>query len=239
MLNKKIACTLMVAGTLAAIAPQAMGWGCSRSFSGGGRYGGSFSHSGSSSGGYGGFSHSGSTSYTSRYGHTYSGSHSGSGTYGYGGASYHGSYSGSAGYHSYSGSASYCGYHGCAYPTYSTGCYGSGFGAGLATGAIVGAAVASSAHAAAPVYVYPASGVYVQPTPVYTAPAATPAPAAGPAPVPPSPEVALPTGATVTVLPPGFATVTVKGTQYYLSGVTWYRMEYGANGVYFLVVPAP
>jgi hypothetical protein len=44
--------------------------------------GSSFSHSGSTSGGWGGFSHSGSSSYTGRFGNTYSTSRSFSGGYG-------------------------------------------------------------------------------------------------------------------------------------------------------------
>ena len=31
----------------------------------------------------------------------------------------------------------------------------------------------------------------------------------------------------------------VNGQTYYLSGNTWFRPSYGANGVYYTVVPAP
>ena len=34
------------------------------------------------------------------------------------------------------------------------------------------------------------------------------------------------------------ATTTFEGT-YYLSGNTWFQPAYGANGVYYTVVPAP
>lgn len=228
---------LAIAGLLAAapLAQQAEGWGCSRSFSGSGRFGGSFSHSGSTSGGWGGFSHSGSTSYTTRSGQTYSGSHSGSGSYGWGGASYHGSYSGSAGSASYSRSVSYNGYyggyHGCAYVAPCSGCYGSGFGAGMVTGAVLGAAAASAAKpASTTTYVYPSPGVYVAPstTVVTTAPAGTTTVATG-----------VPVGTTVTVLPPGFKSEMVNGVQYYQCGSTWYQMHAGSSGVSFVVVPAP
>jgi hypothetical protein len=31
----------------------------------------------------------------------------------------------------------------------------------------------------------------------------------------------------------------VHGTTYYLCGNTWFQPNYGANGVYYKVVPAP
>jgi hypothetical protein len=64
----------------------ALAWGCCRSSSASGSYDGNVSHSGSSSGGYGNYSRSGSTTATGRYGNTYSASHSGSG---YGGGGFH------------------------------------------------------------------------------------------------------------------------------------------------------
>ena len=120
-MNCKIFSLTIITGVaLIALPLEAFGWGCSRSFSGGGYRGGSFSHSSSTSGGWGGYSHSGSTSYTGRGGNTYTASHSSSGGYG--------------GYH-YGG---YGGYH-------YGGCYGGGFAAGAVTGAAVGAAAASTA----------------------------------------------------------------------------------------------
>src|SRR5438034_1208928 len=74
--------TLIAAAAVVLQPVEAFAWGCSHSSSGGGSRGGSFSHSGSTSGGWGGASHSGSTSYTGRGGNTYSTSHSGSASYG-------------------------------------------------------------------------------------------------------------------------------------------------------------
>lgn len=239
-MTKSLATLLVVGLAAAALTPaQAFGWGCSRSFSGSGRFGGSFSHSGSTSGGWGGFSHSGSTSWTSPTGRTYSGSHSGSGSYGWGGASYHGSYSnswGGSGSYSrsvnYNGGGCYYGYHGYSYPTY-CGSTGGAFAAGAVTGAIVGAAAASAAQptttVVSPTYVYPAPGVYVAPsTTVVTTPATV---------VTPSGHLAI--GTTVSALPVGFAPMNVNGTQYYQSGSTWYQMKVVGSSVEYVVVPAP
>jgi hypothetical protein len=40
-------------------------------------------------------------------------------------------------------------------------------------------------------------------------------------------------------LPGGCSQPTVQGTTYYLCGNTWFKPSYGANGVYYQVVPAP
>ena len=40
-------------------------------------------------------------------------------------------------------------------------------------------------------------------------------------------------------LPAGCITPTVQGTTYYLCGNTWFSAAYGANGVYYRVVPVP
>jgi len=40
-------------------------------------------------------------------------------------------------------------------------------------------------------------------------------------------------------LPAGSASMTVNGQPYYLSGNTWFSPSYGANGVYYRVVPTP
>jgi hypothetical protein len=223
---------------LLATSETCFAWGCARSVSGSGRWGGSFSHSSSTSWGGGSFSHSGSGSWTSPSGQTYSGSHSGSGTYGWGGATWHGTYSGSGGASgSYSGAAvrtPYSGYHGYAYPVPAYGCYGSsGFGAGFAAGAVTGAAVtAAAATASQPstTYVVPASGVYVAPT-VVTQPVVVAAPAVVPA--------AVPIGTTVTVLPTGFRSEVVNGVQYYQAGSTWYQLRIQNGSAVFVVVPAP
>jgi hypothetical protein len=47
------------------------------------------------------------------------------------------------------------------------------------------------------------------------------------------------TGAIAAKLPPGAMSINKNGTTYYLSGNTWYQPAYGANGVYYRVVPAP
>jgi hypothetical protein len=40
-------------------------------------------------------------------------------------------------------------------------------------------------------------------------------------------------------LPAGCTSATVKGATYYVSGSTWFKPSFGANGVYYRVVPAP
>ena len=47
------------------------------------------------------------------------------------------------------------------------------------------------------------------------------------------------TGANFATLPAGAMSVTKNGTTYYLSGNTWFQPHYGANGVYYTVVPTP
>ena len=90
---KILSLSIITAAALITLPLEAFGWGCSRSFSASGRYGGSVSHSGSTSGGWGGWSHSGSTTATGRYGGSYTTSHSSSGNY-QGGYHYGGSYGG-------------------------------------------------------------------------------------------------------------------------------------------------
>ena len=46
-------------------------------------------------------------------------------------------------------------------------------------------------------------------------------------------------GAVYAALPAGCAQPTVHGNAYYLCGNTWFQPAYGANGVYYRVVPAP
>ena len=48
-------------------------------------------------------------------------------------------------------------------------------------------------------------------------------------------------GQTFAALPPGgiTSTATVQGTTYYLCGTTWFSPAFGANGVYYRVVPPP
>jgi hypothetical protein len=75
-----------------------------------------------------------------------------------------------------------------------------------------GAAIASSNEAAATANAYSAgaaAATYAQPSTIYGA------------------------------LPPGAVSVNKGGTTYYISGNTWYLPSYGANGVYYQVVPTP
>jgi hypothetical protein len=46
-------------------------------------------------------------------------------------------------------------------------------------------------------------------------------------------------GSIVAVLPAGCITPNVNGKAYYLCGNTWFSAAYGANGVYYTVVPTP
>jgi len=41
------------------------------------------------------------------------------------------------------------------------------------------------------------------------------------------------------VLPAGCTSPIVGGTTYFLCGYTWFQPSYGANGVYYRVVPTP
>jgi hypothetical protein len=46
-------------------------------------------------------------------------------------------------------------------------------------------------------------------------------------------------GAVYATLPAGCISPKVSGGTYYLCGNTWFQPAYGANGVYYRVVPAP
>jgi hypothetical protein len=46
-------------------------------------------------------------------------------------------------------------------------------------------------------------------------------------------------GAIYATLPPGCLKTSVGGKNYYLCGNTWFQPSYGANGVYYRVVPTP
>jgi hypothetical protein len=46
-------------------------------------------------------------------------------------------------------------------------------------------------------------------------------------------------GAIYATVPPGSMLINKAGSTYYLSGNTWFQPSYGANGVYYRVVPAP
>ena len=104
-----------------------------------------------------------------------------------------------------------------AVPAYSAGCYGCAAAAGAVVGVAAGAAVASANTAAATSTAY-AAGV-----------------AAGAASAP----VAYAMGVNYAVLPSGASPANVGGATYYIVGNTWFKPMYGANGVYYRVVPTP
>lgn len=151
----------------------------------------------------------GGTTHTNTYGGTTSGAY---------GAGYSHTYAGGGTvYHPPAYGYGGYGYHPpVAVPYYGGGCYGcaaaAGAVAGLATGAVVGAAAASAANANATANAYSA-GV-----------------AAG---------SAYPMGMQYAALPAGCAMTPVGGATYYTCGGAWFLPSYGANGVYYRVVPAP
>jgi hypothetical protein len=46
-------------------------------------------------------------------------------------------------------------------------------------------------------------------------------------------------GVNYAALPAGSITINKNGATYYLSGNTWFQPSYGANGVFYKVVPTP
>jgi hypothetical protein len=114
---------------------------------------------------------------------------------------------------------------------YSTGCYNCGgwnaggawaAGAvGLAAGTAIGATAAAASTAAATSNAY-AAGV-----------------AAGAAPPPPPPPPTYTIGAIYPRLPGGCAYDPVGSAAYYNCAGYWFSPAYGANGVYYRVVPTP
>ena len=46
-------------------------------------------------------------------------------------------------------------------------------------------------------------------------------------------------GVNYAAVPAGAMAINKNGTTYYLSGNTWFQPAYGANGIYYQVVPAP
>ena len=97
---------------------------------------------------------------------------------------------------------------------------------GAAVGVVVGASVASAKTAAATSSAYSA-GV-----------AAGAAGAAGTTTVTVVQTTYVP-GAIYPTVPAGAMSINKNGATYYLSGNTWFQPSYGANGVYYRVVPAP
>ncbi|MCI0353626.1 MAG: hypothetical protein L0099_01115 [Acidobacteria bacterium] len=225
--------------SLAGLLIQALFCGPAAAWSHAGRWGTASGGGGSwSASGYRGGSASGgegSWNATGAYGGHASGSY-GSGwsaTSAYGGTATHTYGSGYTTYTSpYGATAYHSPYYGAYYPAYhppttvdyyGSSCYNCGgwstagaAAAGAAVGIAVGAAAASANTSAATSSAYNA-GV-----------------AAGMA---ASPTYAM--GAIYTTLPAGCATPNVQGKTYYLCGNTWFQPSYGANGVYYRVVPTP
>lgn len=117
------------------------------------------------------------------------------------------------------------------------GAYGAGVGHTYPSGASVYGGYPAY-HPPVAVPYYASSGCYgcaAAAGAIVGATAATAASAAA-APVAVAPMVV---GGSYAMLPPGAVEVSRFGTQYYLSGNTWYQPVFGANGVYYRVVPAP
>ena len=159
----------------------------------------------------------------------------------YGGTAYGDAHYGGAYYHP---PAAYYPYHP---PTtvnyYGSGCYNCGgwstagaAAAGAAVGMVAGAAIASSNTAAATSSAYSAG---VAAGSASTAAATSSAYSAGVATGVASASGTYVMGALYPTLPAGCATPTVQGTTYYLCGNTWFKPSYGANGVFYKVVPTP
>ena len=140
----------------------------------------------------------------------------------YGGTAYGNAHYGSV-YHRPAG-VYYPGYHPpVTVNHYGSGCYncggwstGGAAVAGAAVGMVIGASVASANTAAASANAYNAgvaAGVSAQPAYVM--------------------------GAIYPSIPAGCAIPSVQGTTYYLCGNNWFKPSYGANGVYYRVVPTP
>jgi hypothetical protein len=130
-----------------------------------------------------------------------------------GGSGYaHGAYGGSAAWSHPQGYG--YGYHPPVYyggSGYSSGQVAAAGVAGLAVGAMVGAAAASRPAPA------PTTVVIQQPM--------APAP--------------MPLGTSLTYLPGGCVNINISSGQYYQCGMNWFRPYFGSNGAYYQVVPAP
>jgi hypothetical protein len=121
---------------------------------------------------------------------------------------------------------------------YGSGCYNCGgwsaagaAAAGAAVGMAAGAAVASANNAAA------TSSAYTSGYAAGSASAAGDYSAGFAAGSAASPMYAM--GAIYPTLPAGCMLHAAQGKTYYLCGNTWFQPSYGANGVYYRVVPTP
>lgn len=111
-------------------------------------------------------------------------------------------------------------YHGGCYNCWDGGAAAAGAMVGMATGAVI----ASSSTAAATSSAYNA-GVATGVAVATSATAATP--------------VNYAVGVNYGALPSGAKMITTNGTNYYVSGSTWFQPAFGPNGVYYRVVPVP
>jgi hypothetical protein len=210
-MNRTILTTAaLLAGAASLCSGQAFGWQSAN------RWGGSTSHS------WGSTSHEnawgGSTSHTYGEGTEHTNPYGGSTSGAYGAGAVHTYPGGGATYHppgAYPGYAGYPAYHPpVAVPYYSSGCSGCAAAAGAVVGAAVGVAAGAAAASANNSATY-AQGYAAGSTAAYAM------------------------GANYAALPAGSAPVTSSGMTYYVDGSTWFQPTYGANGVYYRVVPAP
>ena len=215
-------------------------YGTSTSHSAGGGSSHTNAYGGSTSGEYGsGATHTntygGSTSGVYGQGATHTNTYGGSTSAAYGEGAYHTtSYGATTAYHP---TTSYYGYH----PSTTVNYYGStcaNVNGWAAAAAVTGAAVATTAAVSANAAVatsnaynsgYNAGATTGQPVVVNNQQQAQPVTAS------------YSVGQVVATLPPGgiTSTATVQGATYYQCGSTWFSPNFGANGVYYRVVPAP
>jgi len=116
-------------------------------------------------------------------------------------------------------------YYGSAYHGGCSNCWdGGAAAAGAVLGMATGAAIASSSSAAATSTAYNAG--------VATGVAAATGTAAA---IP----INYAMGVNYGALPAGAKMINTNGTNYYVSGSTWFQPAFGPNGVYYRVVPVP
>lgn len=212
------------------------------------RWGGSTSHS------FGETSHSnawgGSTEHVAGEGTEHTNAYGGNSAHAYGGGSEHtnmygGSTYGQVGYgaaHTYPGGGTTYGYAGggayygayhppVAVPYYGSTCYGCAAAAGAVVGMATGAAIASANTSAVASSAYAAGAAN-------TAAATTSAYNAGV--VAGAAAVHYEMGVAYASLPSQCGEANVQGTNYYVCGNdTWFKPSFGANGVFYRVVPSP
>jgi hypothetical protein len=113
----------------------------------------------------------------------------------------------------------------------------------LAVGAVTGAAIASANTAAATSNAYAAGAATASANTANAYNAGVVAGATGGAVVVASPAPVasgvFAMGGVYAAVPAGSITIPKNGTTYYLNGNTWFQPAFGANGVYYRVVPAP